>query len=110
MCRVRGDRSGAVAELGAARLPGGGILLMNGSDHLLPQAWLGRVVDDANAEQSEYHFSITSLPEYWNGCASGKTKFGLLPTGSVVGLGPNAWPACSFGSPEYQMPSCEVSP
>ena len=35
-------------ELGDARLDGGGMLLMNGSDHLLPQSWLGRVVDDAN--------------------------------------------------------------
>ncbi len=51
-------------ELGDARLAGGGMLLMNGSDHLLPQPWLGRVVDDANREQQEYHFTVTSLPEY----------------------------------------------
>ena len=42
---------GYEAELGAAQLPGGGMLLMNGSDHLLPQPWLGRVVATANAEQ-----------------------------------------------------------
>ena len=51
-------------ELGDARLAGGGMLLMNGSDHLLPQPWLGRVVDDANREQHEYCFTVTSLPEY----------------------------------------------
>ena len=36
------------AELGDAALPGGGMLLMNGSDHLLPQPWLGEVVAAAN--------------------------------------------------------------
>ena len=51
-------------ELGDARLDGGGMLLMNGSDHLLPQPWLGRVVDDANREQHDYCFTVTSLPEY----------------------------------------------
>ena len=29
-------------ELGPARLPGGSLLLMNGTDHQLPQPWLGR--------------------------------------------------------------------
>src|SRR5207249_4284905 len=29
-----------------------------------PQPWLGRVVDDANREQQEYHFTVTSLLEY----------------------------------------------
>jgi len=52
------------AELGTAALPGGGMLLMNGSDHLLPQPGLGRVVAAANAEQDEYEFSVTSLGEY----------------------------------------------
>ncbi len=51
-------------ELGAARLPGGGMLLMNGSDHLLPQPWLGDVVAAANAAQHEYEFVVASLPEY----------------------------------------------
>jgi len=48
-------------ELGAAHLPGGGLLLMNGTDHQLPQPGLGRVVAEANAMQSDYHFVITSL-------------------------------------------------
>jgi 2-O-(6-phospho-alpha-D-mannosyl)-D-glycerate hydrolase len=55
---------GYEAELGAAALPGGGMLLMNGSDHLLPQPWLGEVVASANELQDDYHFSIASLGEY----------------------------------------------
>ena len=52
------------AELGAAALPGGDMLLMNGSDHLLPQPWLGKVVAAANGQQVEYRFSVTSLGDY----------------------------------------------
>ncbi len=52
------------AELGAAALPGGGMLLMNGSDHLLPQPWLGDVVAAANELQDDYRFAVTSLAEY----------------------------------------------
>ncbi len=40
------------------------MLLMNGSDHLRPQPWLGRVVAEANALQDEYELSISSLSEY----------------------------------------------
>jgi len=40
------------------------LLLMNGSDHLHPQPWLGRVVAEANAMQDEIEFVITSLPEH----------------------------------------------
>ena len=49
-------------ELGAGRL--GDMLLMNGTDHQMPQPWLGRVVDEANAIQDDYQFVVTSLPEY----------------------------------------------
>ncbi|MDQ1381772.1 MAG: 2-O-(6-phospho-alpha-D-mannosyl)-D-glycerate hydrolase [Actinomycetota bacterium] len=49
-------------ELGPARLRD--MLLMNGTDHQMPQAWLGRVVAEANAVQDEYEFAVTSLPEY----------------------------------------------
>ena len=52
------------AELGAAALPGGDMLLMNGSDHLLPQPWLGEVVAAANEAQDDYRFAVTSLGEY----------------------------------------------
>ncbi len=51
-------------ELGDARLPAGGMLLMNGTDHQAPQPWLGRVVAEANAVQDDYRFEVTSLPEY----------------------------------------------
>jgi hypothetical protein len=51
-------------ELGSAQLPGGDVLLMNGTDHQLPQPWLGRVVAEANAVQDDYRFVVTSLPEY----------------------------------------------
>ena len=49
-------------ELGSARI--GGMLLMNGTDHQMPQPWLGRVVAEANAIQDDYEFVVTSLPEY----------------------------------------------
>src|SRR6202050_5747316 len=51
-------------ELGPARLARGDVLLMNGTDHQLPQPWLGRVVAEANAVQDDYRFEVTSLPEY----------------------------------------------
>ncbi|MGH9091827.1 MAG: alpha-mannosidase [Acidimicrobiales bacterium] len=41
-----------------------GLLMMNGSDHLPPQPWLGRVVAEANALQDDYRYEITSLPAY----------------------------------------------
>jgi hypothetical protein len=40
------------------------LLLMNGSDHLMPQRHLGRVVAEANELQDDLEFSITSLAEY----------------------------------------------
>jgi hypothetical protein len=40
------------------------MLLMNGSDHLLPQPWLGEVVAEANERQDDYRFAVTSLAEY----------------------------------------------
>lgn len=45
----------------------GDVLLMNGSDHLPPQAALGRVVAEANALQDQFAFEITSIPEYLAG-------------------------------------------
>ncbi len=59
------------AELGSVRI--GDLLLMNGTDHQMPQPWLGRVVAEANQIQDEYEFVVTSLPEY-------------LPTQPVEGL------------------------
>jgi hypothetical protein len=55
---------GYEAELGSAALPGGAMLLMNGSDHLLPQPWLGEVAAAANELQDDYRFTITSLADH----------------------------------------------
>jgi alpha-mannosidase len=52
-------------ELGPARI--GDMLLMNGTDHQMPQPWLGRVVAEANAIQDDYEFVVTSLAEYLPG-------------------------------------------
>ncbi len=45
----------------------GDLLCMNGSDHLMPQPWLGRVVAEANDLQDEFHFEVTSLAQYLSG-------------------------------------------
>ncbi len=45
----------------------GPILWMNGTDHLAPQPWLGRVVAEANAAQDRYRFVVTSLTEHLRG-------------------------------------------
>ncbi|MDQ1374181.1 MAG: 2-O-(6-phospho-alpha-D-mannosyl)-D-glycerate hydrolase, partial [Actinomycetota bacterium] len=42
------------------------ILFMNGTDHEVPQSWLGRVVAEANDTQDDYRLLITSLPEYFD--------------------------------------------
>jgi len=40
------------------------VLLMNGSDHLPPQPWLGRVLAEANGIQDDFEFVISSLEEH----------------------------------------------
>ena len=45
----------------------GDLLCMNGSDHLMPQPWLGRVVAEANDLQDDLHFEVTSLADYLSG-------------------------------------------
>ena len=45
----------------------GPILWMNGTDHLLPQPWLGRVVAEANALDAGYDLHICSLAEHVQG-------------------------------------------
>ncbi|MGH9246168.1 MAG: alpha-mannosidase [Acidimicrobiales bacterium] len=40
------------------------VLWMNGTDHVMPQPWLGRVVGEANAIQDDYRLEVTSLPHY----------------------------------------------
>jgi hypothetical protein len=54
-----------VAEVAGFLL--GDLLVMNGSDHLMPQPWLGRVVAEANEVQDEFDFAVTSLPRYLAG-------------------------------------------
>ena len=54
-----------VAELGDLLV--GDVLFMNGTDHQVPQPWLGRVVAEANDLQDDYRFVITSLAEYLAG-------------------------------------------
>ena len=59
-------RLAAIEEECLSFLPADGpILLMNGSDHLRPQPWLGRVVAEANELQDDFELSISSLGEYW---------------------------------------------
>jgi mannosylglycerate hydrolase len=42
----------------------GDLLFMNGTDHLFPQPFLGRVVAEANDLQSDFAYEVTSLPKY----------------------------------------------
>jgi hypothetical protein len=51
-CREQRDRAGDP------------VLWMNGTDHLLPQAHLGRVVAEANGLQDDYHLEVTSLAHH----------------------------------------------
>jgi hypothetical protein len=48
----------------------GPILWMNGTDHLMPQPWLGRVVAEANALDDRYELHICSLAEHVAGAPS----------------------------------------
>jgi hypothetical protein len=48
----------------------GGMLFMNGTDHQVPQPWLGRVVAEANEIQDDYEFVVTSLAEFLTGPAA----------------------------------------
>ncbi len=56
-----------------ADLVPGDLLCMNGSDHLMPQPWLGRVVAEANDLQDDLRFEVTSLSRY----LSGQSREGL---------------------------------
>ena len=48
----------------------GDLLCMNGSDHLMPQPWLGRVVAEANGLQDDFRFEVTSLQDYLEGATT----------------------------------------
>src|SRR5437667_368381 len=60
-------------QLGDALPAGAPLLWMNGTDHQVPQPWLGRVVAEVNEIQDDYKLVVTSLAEY-------------LPTAPVEGL------------------------
>ena len=62
LVRRAGDHVREVADLLI-----GDLLYMNGSDHLRPHPWLGRVVEEANEMQDDLRFEITSLPAYLAG-------------------------------------------
>ena len=48
----------------------GPILWMNGTDHLMPQPWLGRVVTEANDIQDDYELKVLSLAEHLSQAAT----------------------------------------
>ena len=58
--RIRDHES----ELGANLPAGAPILWMNGTDHQVPQRWLGRVVAEVNEIQDDYELTVQSLAEY----------------------------------------------
>ncbi|MEY2589256.1 MAG: 2-O-(6-phospho-alpha-D-mannosyl)-D-glycerate hydrolase, partial [Acidimicrobiaceae bacterium] len=63
------DAKELVARIGEfERLQGelltGPILWMNGTDHLAPQPWLGRVVAEANEIQDDFELVVTSLAQH----------------------------------------------
>ena len=64
------------------------LLLMNGSDHLMPQPWLGRVVEEANDLQDDFRFEVTSLPHYLAGRSTEglTTVLGELRSGSRANM------------------------
>jgi hypothetical protein len=66
-------RTADLVEEVADLLDGGDLLCMNGSDHLPPQPFLGRVVAEANDMQDDFHFEVTSLSRY----LAGRTTEGL---------------------------------
>ncbi len=51
-------------EARQGRLLVGPLLWMNGTDHLRPQPWLGRVVDEANALQDDYELRVVPLADH----------------------------------------------
>jgi mannosylglycerate hydrolase len=58
------DRIGDFADDWDTMVGDGPILWMNGTDHLMPQPWLGRVVAEANDLQDDWSLAVTSLADY----------------------------------------------
>ena len=83
LVRRTGDNVAEVAEFLM-----GDLLCMNGSDHLMPQPWLGRVVAEANDLQDDFDFEVTSLSRYLAGApAEGLTRVqGELRSGARANM------------------------
>lgn len=62
----------------ATLLDGAPVLWMNGTDHLLPQPHLARVVAEANAGQHDYELRVTSLPEALDAAAAHDATTGTV--------------------------------
>jgi hypothetical protein len=73
--RLPDDGAGLIAQVdafvqGQAGLVGDPVLWMNGTDHQLPQAWLPRVVAEANAaaeaagDDAQFRFTVTSMADH----------------------------------------------
>ena len=77
-----------VAEIEEFLTESGDLLCMNGSDHLMPQPWLGRVVAEANDLQDEFSFEITSMAHYLAGASTEglTTVDGELRSGSRANM------------------------
>jgi alpha-mannosidase len=66
----------------------GPILWMDGTDHMPPQPWLGRVVAEANEIQDDYRLTVTSLAAYLAEAPTGglPTWHGELRSGARANL------------------------
>ncbi len=75
-----------VEELGP-RLDGGPLLWMNGSDHTVPEPWIGRVVAEADDRSTELELRVSSLAEHLAGAPAPTTEVrGELRSGARANL------------------------
>jgi mannosylglycerate hydrolase len=75
-----------VDELGP-RLDGGPLLWMNGSDHTVPEPWIGRVVAEADARAGDLDLRVTSLVEHLAAAPPATTEVrGELRSGARANL------------------------
>ncbi len=108
------------------------LLLMNGTDHQVPQPWLGRVVAEANAIQDSLRFEITTIADYvasapttglatWNGelrsgaranllmgVASNRVDVHQAARRAEQGLERQAEPLCALWLAPDQWPGAEL--
>src|SRR5829696_1517571 len=75
-----------VDELGP-RLDGGPLLWMNGSDHTVPEPWIGRVVAEADARAGDLDLRVTSLLDHLAAAPPATTEVrGELRSGARANL------------------------